>query len=106
MRTQEQAAFGHNVQTITTYSNEVKVFGTCTVGRAFSMRVERFYSGDETPTICFCELFSFPHYSCKAKQQCQATPVEFGSPRMYVHQFSIGMSIYIHQFIIPNDFRA
>jgi hypothetical protein len=43
--TQGQGAFGHNIQTIITYSNKVKLFETGTVGLIFSMRVERIYSG-------------------------------------------------------------
>jgi hypothetical protein len=51
--TQGQAAVGHNVQAIITYSYMVNVFSTGTVRRVLSLRVERTYSGVQTPTNRF-----------------------------------------------------
>jgi hypothetical protein len=58
----------------------VKTFITSTVGRVLSMRVERTYSGVQKPTNIFCDLCLLTNYSGATEPQCQATPIEFGSP--------------------------
>jgi hypothetical protein len=59
-KTQGQAAFGNNVQIKMFHHNLLKysqnLFQTGTVGRVFSMRVERTYFGAQNPTSDFCEL--------------------------------------------------
>jgi hypothetical protein len=82
MRTaQGQGAFGHNVQTNITYSKTVKTFSNrYRWTRFFNTRLTQLLQSSNTHKHIFCEVFYFPHYSGKADPQCQATPVEFGSP--------------------------
>jgi hypothetical protein len=49
------------------------------------------------------ELLEFPYYSGKAAPQCQATPIEFGSPHEAICE---GFVDIFYQFFIPTDFRA
>jgi hypothetical protein len=99
-KTQGQAAFGHNVQTIISYSIIVK---TGTVGRVFSMRVVLMYSIVQTPTKLFDQLFvsmNIPgKLSCSAKQH-PSNSAHLTMP------YVLGLSIYVYQFFIPTDFRA
>jgi hypothetical protein len=48
------------------------------------MRVERTYLGVKTLTSIFFVNY-FTNYSGKAEPQCQATPVEFGSPHEAIY---------------------
>jgi hypothetical protein len=76
--TQGQAAFGHNVQTIVTYSCMVKTFYKRYRWTRLLMRVETIYL--EIHKKISYQLLQFTNYSDKAEPQCQATPIQFGSP--------------------------
>jgi hypothetical protein len=71
--TQGQAAFGHNVQMVITYSNELKTFyNMYRWTRRFNVRLTHVFRG-LTPTNKISVNYSFSGVF-------QATPVEFGSP--------------------------
>jgi hypothetical protein len=102
--TQGQAPFGHNVQAIITYSNMVKACLTRTVGRVFSMRVERIYSGVQTPTNRFsANYFDLQIIPAKLSRNAKQHP---SNSAHLMRRFVRGLSIYVYQFLIPIDFRA
>jgi hypothetical protein len=103
--THGQAAFGHNIQLITTYSKMVKTyFETCTVGRVFSMRVERTYSGIQT----FINNVSMNYrylqiVNAKLSRCAKQHPSNSGH---LMRRFVRGLSICVHQLSIRAYFQA
>jgi hypothetical protein len=74
-----------------------KLFETCTVGRIFSMRVERIHKSS------FCESLVFTNYSGKPEPPCQATPIEFGSPHEAICAGFVDKCLPIlHSYLFPN----
>jgi hypothetical protein len=102
--TQGQAAFGHNVQAIITYSYMVNVFSAETAGRVFSMRVERIYSGAQKLTNRFVMDYSNSRI-IPAKLSRSATQHPSNSAHL-MRRFVRGLSTCVYQFFIPIDFRA
>jgi hypothetical protein len=100
--THGQTAFGDNVQTIISSSNKVKSsLNTYRWTRRFNECRTHIRWRSNTKNIFYCELIEFPNYSGKAQPQCQATPVDFGSP---YRRFVRGLSIYVYQLFILTDF--
>jgi hypothetical protein len=98
-----QAAFGHNVQTIITYSYMVKPFMTGTVGSIFSMLVERTYAGVQAPSNKFyMNYFDLQIIPAKLSRSAKQHP---SNSAHLVRRFVQGLSIYVDQFFIPTDFR-
>jgi hypothetical protein len=104
LTTQGQAAFGHNTQTIKLTQIWSKLFKTCTVGRSFSMHVERTYSEFKHSQTNLVNYFNF---RIIPEPECQVvTPVKFGSPQDFMRRFVRGLTICFYQFFIPIEFRA
>jgi hypothetical protein len=79
--TQGQASFGHSVQTLITYSNELKTsLNRHRRTRLFNvLRRMHIFPSSTTHKSAFIEIFYHPGYSGKAEPYCQATLVEFAS---------------------------
>jgi hypothetical protein len=69
---------GYN--SVLTYSHMVKICSNRhRWTRLFNARLTHLQSSITHKYICY-ELLKFTHHSGKAEPQCQATPIEFGSP--------------------------
>jgi hypothetical protein len=102
--TQGQAAFGHNAQATITYSNIVKTFLLGTVGRVFSMRVERNYDKVQKPTDRFVmNYLNLRNIPAKLGRSAKQHPSNLAH---FMRRFVRGLSIYVYPFFISIDFRA
>jgi hypothetical protein len=99
--TQGQAAFGHNVQAIVTYSYMVKTFITGTVGRVFSMCVERTYSGVKTHTNQF--LMNYYNLRIIPAPLSRSAKQHPSKSAHLMRRFVRGLSICVYQFFILID---
>jgi hypothetical protein len=106
-KTQGQAAFGHNVQIKMIDHNLLKysqnLFQTGTVGRVFSVRVERTYFGAQKATNDFVNYFNFriiPEELSRSAKQHPSNSAHLMRP------FVRDLSIYVKQIFIFADLRA
>jgi hypothetical protein len=85
--------------------NMSTLFETCTVGRAFSMRIERTYSGVQTPTNIFSvNCFNFRVTPVKLSRSAKQHPSKSAH---LMRRFVRGLSIYyVDQFFIPTNLHA
>jgi hypothetical protein len=100
--TQGQAAFGHKVQAIITYSDMVKTFYEGTVGRVCSMRLERTYIKVQTTTNRF--VMNYLHLQFIPAKLSRSAKQHPSKSAHLVRRFVRGLSIHVYQFFIPTDF--
>jgi hypothetical protein len=102
--TQGQAAFGHNVQAILTYSYMVKTFPKGTGGRALKIRVERTYSKVQTPTNRF--VTNYLNLQIIPAELSRSAKQHPSKSAHLLRRFVRGLSIHVYQLFIPIDLRA